>query len=73
MRAHSVWARVSLVKISRDRTVEGVTFEGTRFVCVAVTEVHSEGERREEMRCTKWCGCSGAKWREVSAGEHGKS
>ena len=38
------------MNISRSRTVVGVTFEGIRFVCVLIRDVHSVGVRRFEIR-----------------------
>lgn len=57
----SPWKRVAIrdqsrdasagsVNTSRSRMVVGVTFEGVRFVCVSIRELHSVAVRRLEIR-----------------------
>lgn len=50
IRDQSRAASAGSVNISRSRTVVGVTFEGIRFVCVSIRELHSVGVRTLEIR-----------------------
>lgn len=43
-------ARPESINTSRSRTVVGVTFEGIKFVCASIIEVHSIDVRRSEIK-----------------------